>query len=219
LLYARYPTVPTAFSAGDFEYDFMGLESYDVQAYANDGSQGVPEVDVLPLAPAYFQDQLTWIFPTHWYADGVTAVPAADNLYGMGPSGYALAGAVSMTHLKNTETNVLATFFDPALINTRLNRTSFLEHSIEYLLYPELGVAETAVSTLRVFPNPATDEVTIAVTTGSAAAFSVLSTEGKAVATGTFSNGMAIADLSLLSPGIYFLTTDASTETVKIVKQ
>ena len=218
LLYAEYPTAPATFSVGNFAYDFMGLASYDVQSYGNDGSIGVSEVDAAAAAPIYFSGQLTWIFATHWWVDGVTSRTGATDLYEMGPTGYALAGAVSMTHFKNAETNVMSTFFDPALINTRANRVQFLNQSLFYLL-ESMSVTETIAETISVSPNPAADQVTIAVGNSSTANFKVLSATGTTVAAGTLENGKAVAGLAALAPGMYLLTIDGSSETVKIIKQ
>ncbi len=47
VLYDRYGGAPDAFSAGDFPYDYLGIASYDVQAYADDEKQGVSELDLV----------------------------------------------------------------------------------------------------------------------------------------------------------------------------
>ena len=218
LLYDEYPATPAAFAVNDFAYDFMGLASYDVQSYGNDGSLGVPQVDVTSAAPGYFADEIAWIFSTHWWVDGVTSRSGATDLYTMGPANYVLAGDVCMTHFTGPETNVLSTFFDPALINTRQNRAAFLEASIFYLL-GTLGVDEASAQTISVYPNPATGQIKISSGSTSEAAFEVFSAAGTSVLTGKLINGEATADLSSLAPGLYLLKIAGNNQTRKLVKQ
>ncbi len=47
-LYDRYGAAPDTFSTGDFVYDYLGISSYDVQSYRDDGNVGVSELDLVP---------------------------------------------------------------------------------------------------------------------------------------------------------------------------
>ncbi len=46
-LYDRYGTAADTFSTGDFCYDYLGISSYDVQSYRDDGNVGVSELDLV----------------------------------------------------------------------------------------------------------------------------------------------------------------------------
>jgi hypothetical protein len=48
MLYAYYPTVPTTFTVADLPYTVMGVESYDLQSYGDDGGEGCPLIDAGP---------------------------------------------------------------------------------------------------------------------------------------------------------------------------
>lgn len=219
LLYAGgYTTLPATFAAGDFTHDFMGLASYDVQSYGDDGNVGVSEVDRMTGAPAYFPGSLSWIFPTHWWVDGVTPLAGATNLYEMGPSSYTLAGAIPMTHYRDANTNTMSTFFDPALIDTRVHRVNFLQQSIFYLLNFDLGISETASPKWTVYPNPATNEVVFSAEAAmNNSCFELVSATGTVVRTGALSGTAATIELTGLCSGIYFLHSGGSVQ--QLVKE
>lgn len=133
LLYAEYGAAPVAFSTGDFPTDFMGVASYDVQSYGDDGNVGCPAMVVDPGAAGAFLPGFGWIFSTLWWVDGCTTTTDADPIYAMGPAPYVLEGAVSMIHFHPVGMNVMSTFFDPALIDTYENRVLFLQQTMAYL--------------------------------------------------------------------------------------
>lgn len=162
MLYQKY-TAPHTFTAGEFAKDHMGLTSYDVQSYVDDGSTGCPQMDRSPGASALFPSQLKWIFSTLWYADGCTPVSTTKEIYRMGPSTYSLTGKKSMFHNNTGGIDVMSTLFDPALIDTYVNRVAFMEKSITYLLGPVSGgVRTTSISNaVRMYPDPATTEFTL----------------------------------------------------------
>jgi hypothetical protein len=157
LLYAKH-TTGTTFNSGDFAYDFMGLSSYDVQSYADDGSIGCPQADRSPGASALFPASLKWIFPTLWYVDGCTPQSTTKEIYRMAPASYALNGRKCMFHNNTGGVNVMSTFFDPALIDTFVNRVDFMQKGITYLL----GATEVTQSNLsaedKIYPNPTTGQ-------------------------------------------------------------
>ncbi|MEO8066544.1 MAG: hypothetical protein ABI599_02510 [Flavobacteriales bacterium] len=132
-LYAQYGSAPVTFTSGDFALDALGIASYDVQSYGDDGGLGCPQMDVAPGVAGQFAATLLWSFSTFWWADGCTPTLDAEAVYIMGPSSYALFGAQSMIHFHPSGTNVMSTFFDPTLIDTYANRVLFLDQTIAYL--------------------------------------------------------------------------------------
>lgn len=215
ILYAGGYDPSDAFATGDFAYDFMGLVSYDSQSYGNDGSTGVTQMEVAD-APAYFPDTLQWIFPTFWWADGVTTRAGAHDMYTMGGDlAYPLYGNPSMTHYQDPNTNVMSTLFDPALIDTPENRIEFLERSIFYML-EGLGVAENTTEGLHIYPNPATDLVSVTSEDEETQAFQLFSANARLVQTGELVYGQNALSLGNLESGIYFL--HAKNAVLKLVK-
>lgn len=162
LLYAQHGSAPVTFTNGDFAYDFMGLTSYDVQSYADDGALGCSAVYVDAGVQGAFTDSLAWIFATNWYMDGVSMAPMSTPIYAMGPGSYALDGSVSMFHYAPPGYSVMNTFFDPALISTFEARVAFLSQTIQFL-DGGMGIgAREAIAPLHIGNNPTADIVTIA---------------------------------------------------------
>ena len=160
ILYQQY-TAPATFVAGEFAKDYMGLTSYDVQSYVNDGSTGCAEVNRISGVSTLFPSTINWVFSTIWYIDGCTPQPATRAIYDMGPASYTLAGKQCMFHNQQGGKSVLSTFFDPALINTYANRVNFLEKGITYLLQ-STGVVNTAIANSAIlYPNPAASAFTL----------------------------------------------------------
>lgn len=46
-IYDRYGTAPDDFVSGDFCYNYLGIDSYDVQSWADDGNTGVAQLDMV----------------------------------------------------------------------------------------------------------------------------------------------------------------------------
>lgn len=203
VLYGGGYTTPTTFTSGSFAYDKMGLLSYDVQSRSDDGNLGVAQLDVVTGAPTNFSSTLTWIYPTSWYVDGVTTQNEMVDIYEMGPSTYVLAGKTVMTHNLGAVSNVMSSFFDPFEISTFQNRIEFLETSIDYLLNGPLGISNEELNSVQVYPNPASETLTIS-SVDDNLSFEVISTTGRIEMTG---NGKQI-NIGQLPNGMYFLKTE-----------
>ncbi len=162
LLYANYGVAPVSFTTGEFPLDFMGIASYDVQSYGDDGNAGCPAMVVAHGVAGSFSAGFNWIFSTAWWVDGVTPAADATPIYAMGPVPYVLEGAISMLHFHAPGTSVMSTFFDPALIGTFADRVTFLQETLAYIDV----VAGAAGNTLqrpglRLSQNPASDRVVL----------------------------------------------------------
>lgn len=88
LLFALYGAAPVSFMVGDFPADFMGIASYDVQSYGDDGNTGCPGMVVDPGVAGSFSPAFNWTFATSWWVDGVTPGTDATPIYAMGPAPY-----------------------------------------------------------------------------------------------------------------------------------
>ncbi len=89
-----YGAAPDTLHAGDFVYDYLGIESYDAQSKLDDGVvyTGVPFFEVEPGNGIFTLDSLVWSYSTMWYADAVTPTATATSLYKHGPADYDLGG-------------------------------------------------------------------------------------------------------------------------------
>lgn len=210
ILYAGGYLAPSNFNSGEFAHDFMGLASYDVQSYGDDGSLGAEMVTSTNAAPTSFPDTLTWIFPTAWWIDGVTMQAGATDMYQMGPSTYTLSGAISMAHFKDVETNVMSTFFDPALISTEILRSTFLEKSIAYLLNFDLGINPVNKTFFSLHPNPAEDQLWININSSEAEDYTIHTLDGKVIRNDKLQKkSISIAELP---SGNYLITIGGQTK-------
>ncbi|PQJ12209.1 hypothetical protein CJD36_000160 [Flavipsychrobacter stenotrophus] len=150
--------------AGNFAYDIMGLASYNVQSYANDGGTGCPSVDRIVTAPSVFPSTLRWIFPTAWYIDGCMPLASTMPIYEMSGPSYIFNGRQCMFHHKEPGFSVMSTLFDPSLIDSFAHRTDFIERSVTYLLGASVGVSNVNPSTTTsLYPNPASTGFTLAI--------------------------------------------------------
>lgn len=216
ILYAKY-TTPSTFGLGEFASDVMGLASYDVQSYANDGSTGCPQLTKVSGASGLFPATIDWSFATAWYIDGCTPLSGVTSIYEMGPSSYILAGKKCMFHNSAPGTNVLSTLFEPALINSFDNRINFLQQTITYLLGTANVTALSQANIVSLYPNPATDYITLhsSATRTTGATLGIYDMFGRQVLEKTivFNRGSNETNINttLLNSGIYHVKlTDAT---------
>jgi hypothetical protein len=159
-LFDRYGGPTVAFTAGDFEYDYIGIESFDVESYISDGEVGVSYMEPAMGQPIPGLENITFQFPTLWYADGVTPRAETVPIYVMGDPDYDFYNVPTGVWYDNGTSIVLTYFFDLALSETQQVATDNVE--------AVLGFFETAVMTqteevnlpvnnLRLAPVPATD--------------------------------------------------------------
>ena len=144
----------------------LGLASYDVQSYGDDGGVGCPQMDVEPGLGLSFAPTLAWVFSTCWWVDGCTPNGDTEVIYRMGPSSYDLFGSASMFYNHADGLNVMSTFFDPALIDTYANRVLFLQQTIAHM-GSNTGIAS----------NPETEDPSLTLLTNDAKRLIVQCTE------------------------------------------
>lgn len=158
LLFDRYGAAPDVFQAGDFVYDYMGLKSYDVQAYGDDGGLGVPLVAPDATQPITGLPTINWQFSTLWWVDGVSLRDSAVAIYRMGGSGYTFADSVAGCWYDNGTSKVLSFFFDLSLAsNFGLVRTTTesVVSFFESLADTTSSIDVFPATAFKVFPNPA----------------------------------------------------------------
>lgn len=206
LLYAAY-IAPYAFSEGEFPYDQMGLSSYDVQSYADDGGLGVPMMEVDPAMADEFPAELVWQFSTLWYADGCSLREGARSIYTMGPGDYALAGGISMMDFQPAGSRVMSTLFDPALIDSFDNRVEFLQRCIDSFTPSGVSIAEGAAMApaLSFSSNPAAYRVEVSFP-GNVRAFEVRSVDGALIQRTSVNRDRAVLDTENWAAGVYLVS-------------
>ncbi len=169
-LYDRYGSAPVTFSEGDFAYDYLGIETYAVQSYGDDGSLGVSQMDyidndVITNVP----ESLTWIYETLWWADGCTPNGKGIPFYQMGPDSYVLAGnpsaLVRQPDMENP-IHAISLFFDPALISNTSDLNQLFQGILDYIsTYFPSSTNQRPVkeNELTIYPNPASGNISVVI--------------------------------------------------------
>ncbi len=164
-LFDRHGAPAITFQAGDFVYDYLGLSSYDVQAYGSDGGLGVPQASPDTAQPITGLDTITWQFATLWWADGVSLRDSATAIYRMGDASYVLADSVMGAWYDNGSSKVLSFFFDLSLANNfaQIKGTTGAVVSFFESVITDSSTAISnpllAANSLKVFPNPVQDQM------------------------------------------------------------
>jgi hypothetical protein len=137
-LHDRYHTVPTNFVAGDFVYDYLGIQEYHAQSHLDDGtfSDGVPEFDVVAGNGIFSLDPMLWSYATMWYADALVGAPGSANLYMMGPAGYdfdTYAGSVYSEKVNGAFTGrVISIATETARFDTQDHLDQYIDEGLTY---------------------------------------------------------------------------------------
>ncbi|MGA1582597.1 MAG: T9SS type A sorting domain-containing protein [Saprospiraceae bacterium] len=158
VLYDRYGPAPADFSPGEFVYDWLGIERYQLQTYADDGGIGLPYATPDPNAYIYGLDTLTWQFPTLYYVDGVLPREGVLPVYRMDVGGYVFRDSICGVYypVHGIEGGgVMSFFFDLALVSPADLRQQTLLFVLEFFD----SIVKTKDPILagfgaRLFPNP-----------------------------------------------------------------
>lgn len=230
LLYDRHGGAPKSFLVGDFELDFMGLESYDLQSYVDDGSVGMPIANPSPLSPISNLPSLDWIFSTLWYVDGVTPFSGLGvPVYEMGDSGYMFAGHTCAVWADNNNSQVLSFFFNISQASTFNLMKDATEQVLNFFQSQVVATDPAAASFLHasLSPNPGTDRAALTMESplagnGQIRVFSAVGAEvlAQEISVNAGANSFAL-EAQDWEANIYFvrLEVEGFTQTLKWVKQ
>jgi len=229
--YDIYGSAPEDFAAGTFIHDVMGVEKYFAQSHADDtlGSYNGCEM-MLKTANNTINtlDTIQWKWGSAFFADALNITSEATALYEMGPADYDFAGKVSALY----RYNVITTNFRMATIG---DGTQKVQADLDLLVGSMVAAAENGSfpapppvgiknyieinSSVSIYPNPATDNVTISFTaTNKLAEVKLYDITGKQLLNKTVDAnvGSYKMNLSELNRGIYFVqVTIGNTTTTK----
>ena len=165
--YDIYGSAPEYFSAGQFIYDYMGVSSYYAQSYADDGSLGVPQLDVVVGNPVCSFSPVQWAYSTMWYVDALEITSAAQPIYTLGPEGYVFDDKFAAIFNHHNNAKLLTFTFETARIDTPANTEDLFYEVLEFFK-TYVGTEENMVDLLshsvQVYPNPISDRVTFSST-------------------------------------------------------
>ena len=155
-LFDRYGSAPVTFSSGDFAYDYLGLESYDVQSQSDDGGLGVPSLTPDESSPVADLNTLSWEFETLWWVDGVTLREGVAPVYRMSGEDYPLADEICGSYRIGQGYIVLSYFFDMSVTETEDMRLENVEAAMSFLENINLSNDDLQryLFDPKVYPNP-----------------------------------------------------------------
>lgn len=216
ILYDRW-SAPSLFNAGDFVYDYLGLQEYHAQSYGDDGGLGVARLDNTGLFGQMNFTPVQWQFPTAWWVDACLPSPNAFPLYSMGPEGYLFDDYCSaIVNLQSPTTPRITYFFDPALMDSDANMQYLFEETFWYITNLITAIDDQPSprdASLSLSPNPATGLMKISFPQPETIRqITVYNTLGKAVIQNIPATPQI--DVAPLAPGVYLLTAETERGTV-----
>lgn len=154
VFYDRYGSAADIFQVGDFVYDYLGISSYDSQAWSNDGNTGLTQLDQTDNVISGV-DPILWGTTTGYitYADGCTPVDAGLSHYQMGPAGYALEGQSVVQSYTNDTFKVMTAWFNPYYFDSVANRDTWIGDVVQWFF------SDTEAPTNFTLIEPANDSL------------------------------------------------------------
>lgn len=214
-LYDRYGAAPLSFTEGDFAYDYLGIETYAVQSYGDDGSLGVPQMDYIDNGIiTNVPESLTWIYETLWWADGCTPNATAIPFYQMGPESYVLAGnpaALVRQPDMADPLHAISLFFDPALIGNADDLNQLFQGILDYIsTYIPSSTNQRPVkeNELTIYPNPASGSISVVIPeefANSRPEVAVYNLNGQTVLSTRTGDQCITLNTARLTEGMYFI--------------
>ena len=131
-IYDRYGGAPDTFAEGDFLYDYLGIQDYVAQSYADDGNVGVPQLDVVPGNGIFTMTPIHWAYSTLYYVDALFPAPGADSVYRMGPTGYDFDDYFSAIYNEKGDGKVLSFTFETAKLDSQTNLDTLINQGLQY---------------------------------------------------------------------------------------
>ncbi len=175
-MYDVFGGAPKDFTSGQFIYDYMGISKYAAQSRADDGEEGasgpgVAQLDVVAGNGVSTFTPILWAYPTLYFVDGFEITDAAQGMYKMGPTGYALDAYYSALYTQQADKGIVMTWpVETARLDTQDNTDAVFD---EVLAFFE---ANSSISTgfedisanfaqvEAVFPNPTRENSELAYT-------------------------------------------------------
>lgn len=198
-MYDVCPGTPSAFSAGDFVYDVLGIAEYTSQAYGDDGNLGVSEAVISSTNTITTSTPFSWEWSTLWYGDGLTPTDEATSLYEMGgDASYPLLGQSMMLYKDN--------YIFSAMRVQRFGTQTMIDNLVSEMItaaddgnFPTT-TNEVSNTQINIYPNPATDYISINEINNAEVQISDIS--GRTVISQNI-NGNTTINVSNLSTGVY----------------
>ncbi len=220
---APYPEGDGEFSAGTFIYDYMGIKKYVAQTKADDGGQGVPQLDVVPDNGFCELSPVLWTYTTMWYVDALAITDNAVGIYKLGPTDYVYNPFYAGVFNKKDLGKLMTFTFETARLDSQDNT--------DELFYEVLEAFRTIVddvedplfenSSVSIYPNPVSDNLKIdySLLQNSNIKISFTNINGEVIYTQNEGNQLkgrhiSVINLNSLNSGTYFVNIIANNQAV-----
>ncbi|NOX85192.1 MAG: T9SS type A sorting domain-containing protein [Chlorobi bacterium] len=213
----RFTTAPVGFDQQSFVWKYLGIKTWFMETFTDDGGTGVPQLDKTDDTPVntLTLDTINWKNPPEPFVDGCKLTPDASSVYELGPLTYPFTGNFAGFYLKGDGFNNITFTFDPATMNTPEKIETLFSGTIDF--YQDLlsGIDEQKINsrfTLNVYPNPASVWFKAGTNLKGKVTYKLLDLTGSTlieVTSGQPGNNNEIEiPVGSLSPGMYFLMAD-----------
>lgn len=155
---APYPEGDAEFSAGTFVYDYMGIKKYVAQSKADDGGQGVPQLDVVPDNGFCELSPVLWQYSTMWYVDAVSITDDAVGIYKLGPNDYVYNPFYAGVFNRNGKSKLMTFTFETARLDSQDNTDELFYEVLEAFrdIVDDVNDPLFDNSSVSIYPNPVT---------------------------------------------------------------
>lgn len=223
-LFDRHATGVT-FGAGSFEYDFLGITSYDAQSYQDDGNIGMPKAVPSENNPIELLNELSWQFATLWNADAVTPTVNAIPIYEMSSSdefpNYVFVGSNTAVLNQFLGSTVLTYFFDLSLAESNEMIAANMESVIGFFSQLLVSAESTYLPTksISISPNPVFESINVTSNIEGEIKVSVFSSSGKLMQMKRI-NQNGLINVADLPKGTYYIQFSSAkqSETQSFIK-
>ena len=223
-MYDIYGSAPYSFVEGDFIYDVLGISAYTAQSHADDSLGGFDGLEVAyPTAnnTIVTMETIKWKWSSVWYADAFDITDVANGLFEMGPAEYDFAGRICGLNKENvisTSMRIADLGDGSELVQADIDQLvmEMVDAAADGYFDPAVGINTVSKEDVSLYPNPASDNVTITFPASSDASLRIIDITGKVIfntiiEANTTSYRMNISDYKT---GIYFYELTINNTTV-----
>lgn len=150
-----------AYVAGDFVYDYLGVQSYVDQTGTNiDVDGGFSELQITEDNTMTTMDPIKFEYTSMKYADPLEVTENATPLYYMGPETYTFSLYYGMVQNKKADAEFLFSSIDISKLDNQENLNTHVADVIDNYV---TGISSKGVNTfeMNIYPNPANNQVSV----------------------------------------------------------
>lgn len=213
-----YPFTPVFFEPQMFVYDYLGIKTWFMETYTDDGGMGLPQMDIADSNPLFTLtlETLNWEDPPEPWVDACQLTNETEGVYLFGPDSFIYSGQCGAFYCTAGDLNNLTFTFDPARLDSAGHiNTLFAEIIAFYDGILAIGDrAEGKNKLLAIYPNPAVSSVNLQINMDgeiSIKLFDLIGNKVKDYSINSHGGEGVLSRLSLsdLPGGLYFLRVES----------